>query len=46
VEAKYEAEKNKTTIEKELPKPESKVTLTGLVLLRLVTDGNGLKIEY
>ncbi len=46
VEAKYEAEKNKTTIEKELPKPETKVTLPGLVLLRLVTDGSGLKIEY
>jgi hypothetical protein len=46
VEAKFEREKNQTTIKVEEPKPETKVVKPGLVLLRMVTDKGQLDIEF
>lgn len=46
VEAKFEREKNQTTIKAEEPKPETKVVKPGLVLLRMVTDKGQLDIEF
>lgn len=44
VEAKYRADRDVTTIKTE--RPETAVTKTGLVLLRLATDHGNLAIEY
>ncbi|TLX66662.1 MAG: Ig-like domain repeat protein, partial [Thaumarchaeota archaeon] len=45
VEAKYDGKKNKTTIELEKPKPETKIVKDGLVLLRMATSNGNLNIE-
>jgi len=46
VEAKFDGEKNQTTIKAEEPKPETKVVKPGLALLRLATQNGKLAIEY
>lgn len=46
VEAKFEREKNQTTIKVEEPKPETKIVKPGVVLLRMVTDKGQLDIEF
>jgi len=46
VEAKFEGDKNRTKIHAKQSGPDVETTKPGLDLLRLVTDGTGLKIEY
>ena len=46
IEAKFEREKNQTTIKVEDAKPETKIVKPGLVLLRMVTDKGQLDIEF
>jgi len=45
VKASYDSTKNQTTIHSDAKNP-SKVTLPGLVLMRLATDAGGVVIEY
>lgn len=46
VEAKFEGNKNQTTIKVDDPKPKTKVVKPGLVLLRMATDKGNLVIEF
>jgi hypothetical protein len=45
-EGEYDARSRKTTLERELPKPEQRVVRPGIVLLRAATKDGGLVIEY
>ena len=46
VNAEFDAKKNKTIITVEKPKPETKTSLPGLVLLRMATSNGNLGIEF
>jgi len=46
VEAKFKAKTNTTAIKTEYPKPETRVVVPGLVLLRMATLDGGLTIEF
>jgi hypothetical protein len=46
VEGDFDARRNQTLVEREEPKPETRVTKPGLELLRMATVGGKLSIEF